>query len=102
MRLPIPQKERKGLKLERHVLLRSQKKNNNFAGSLDFTRLPKSIRNIYLSENRFSGTIDLGNLPESMWFLNVKNNALSGTLRVAHGVLAILGGNEQLRVKRVE
>ena len=75
---------------------------NNLEGSLDFTRLPKSIRKMFLSENRFLGTIDLGNLPEGMWFLNVKNNAPSGTLRVPHGVLAILGGNEQLTVKRVE
>ena len=75
---------------------------NNFEGSLDFTRLPKSMRYIQLSENRFSGTIDLGNLPESMHILYVEKNALSGTVRVPHGLMVILYGNDELTVERIE
>ena len=67
---------------------------NNLEGSLDFTRLPKSICQITVHENRFSGTIDLGNLPKSMGDLDVTNNALSGTVRVPHGLRAFLDENE--------
>ena len=75
---------------------------NNFEGSLDFTRLPASLRLIYLSENRFSGTIDLGNLPKSMKYLDVGNNALSGTVRVPHGIHIRFQGNDELTVERIE
>ena len=75
---------------------------NNFEGSLDFTRLPKSMRYIKLSENRFSGTVDLGNLPESMMYLDVKTNALKGTLRVPHSEGLFLDGNDELTVERIE
>ena len=71
-------------------------------GSLDFTRLPKSICQITSHENRFSGTIDLGNLPKSMTFVNFRNNALNGTVRVPHGLRAILEGNDDLTVERIE
>ena len=64
--------------------------------SLDFTRLPKSMRFIYLSENRFSGTFDLGNLPESLAFFDVSENTLSGRVRVRQGLIVELDGNEQL------
>ena len=60
------------------------------------------MKYIQLSENRFSGTIDLGNLPESMHILHVENNALSGTVRVPHGLMAILDGNDELSVERIE
>ena len=75
---------------------------NNFEGSPNFTRLPESMKAMYLYENCFSGTIDLGNLPESMMFLDVRTNALSGTVRVPHGLMAILDGNEELTVERIE
>ena len=75
---------------------------NNFEGSLDFTRLPKSMRYIYLSENRFSGTVDLGNLPESMRVLDVGKNAISGTVRVPNGIDIRLDGNDELTVERIE
>ena len=83
---------------------------NNFEGSLDLTRLPKSMRYIFLSENRFSGTIDLGNLPKSMQVLDVITNALCGTVRVPEQVyrkfeanlgVCCFAGNNDLIVKRV-
>ena len=55
MRLPIPQKERKGLKLERHVLLRSQKKKNSFSGTVDLSQLPQGLQRLNLANNELSG-----------------------------------------------
>ena len=75
---------------------------NNFEGSLDFARLPKSIRKMDLEENRFSGTIDVGNLPESIRSLNVRHNLLSGIVRVPHGIHIRLDGNDELTVDRIE
>ena len=74
---------------------------NNFEGSLDFTRLPESMRYISLSDNRFSGTIDLVNLPKNMLSFNVRTNALSGTVRVPPGLASNFEGNEQLTVEHM-
>ena len=75
---------------------------NNFEGSLDFTRLPKSMRYIFLYDNHFSGTIDLGNLPKSMKYLDVGKNLISGTVRVPHGIDIRFEGNDELTVERIE
>ncbi|KNH07879.1 hypothetical protein XU18_1511 [Perkinsela sp. CCAP 1560/4] len=74
----------------------------NFEGSLDFTRLPTSIRTMYLYENRFLSTIDLWNQPKSMKHLDVSKNALSGTVRVPFDqICSVFEGNENLTGERL-
>ena len=103
--LPIPQKERKGLKLQPHVLLRSQKNHftgevmltrlpesinilslfgDAFVGSIELTQLPSMVHDLSLNRNQFTGEVDLRSLSPKMRSLMIVHNRLHGTVNLAH------------------
>ena len=71
------------MKLERHVLLRSQKKKKNqLTGTLDWA-LPTSMEWLDLRHNLFDGSICLKALPERMEYLDVSETKFFGSLNLA-------------------
>ncbi len=54
---------------------------NQFAGSIDFTKLPATIEWIELRGNHLTGTADLIHLPQGMQALNLADNMFTGLNR---------------------
>ena len=70
---------------------------NHFEGSLDLTRLPDGIEEMYLYSNRFSGSIDL--TPMKLQRVDVERNELRGTVRLPPNIHIRFDKNDALTVE---
>ena len=56
---------------------------NFFSGSLDFTTLPTTLRELRLEQNRFSGLLDFCSMPNSLTAIDLSYNAVHGCVELS-------------------
>jgi len=73
--------------------------NNQLTGPVDLTKLPQGLQELYLNDNRLTGPLNLTKLPQGLQVLNLSDNRLTGPLnltKLPQGLRRLYLQNNQL------